>query len=528
MPFLPVGQSLISFAPPRQARAQLRRDYETRAGVAQSRFEARFGTYRTLDEVMTDFPAQLDLALTETSAAVASDLVGAAIFDWDDQAVRQSLEGRLEALMDTFLELENAYAEIGAKASAREDRRGNAGQDRAYVAGGGFGVEGAAKGMAVATAANAALGLVYGAADAAGRALANQQDSRTKRALFEHPRTRLTLAKVIRDVTFEGQALLAHVLNQERKSTQVEEISAEAERRSGALSNNVALDRIPAEQVKDVLTQAIELNPYSATPWRLWIEKLGDADGSVLKASEALGILGLQEHRDALLEKARGSLAWSTPEDCLQSSLVLEARALALGVPFESEKAQIQAKAQQLDEARRTYNGTLYATLNEAIAAREADEDTAKRTVAGSTYATHDEAAAARTEWLNEQARTYRGKQYLSPESARAARSRHHRATSLALWFGVLIAPIPTALLTLQAGFSRRQRIVAFVWLGGVVVIQVLSGNWNSAESVLSTLTAYAVLGALAWVLSLVETNLRTRFMSWAHRTASTDQVSTA
>lgn len=528
MPFLPVGQSLISFAPQRQARAKLRHDYETRAETAQARFEARFKTYKTLDEVMTDFPAQLDLTLTKTSAEVASDLVAAGIFDWDDQAVRQALEGRLEALMETFAELEDAYAEIGAKATAREDRRMNAGQDRAFVAGGGFGVEGAVKGMAVATAANAALGLVHGAADAAGRALANQQDSRTKRALFENPRTRLTLAKVIRDVTFEGQAVLAHVLNQERKSNQVEEISADAERRSSALSNNVALNRIPIEQVRDVLTQAIELNPYAATPWRLWIEQLGDADGSVIKASEALGILGLQEHRDGLLEKDRRSLAWATPEDCVQSSLILEARALGLGIRFEEEKAQIQTKAKQLDEARRTYNGTLYATLEAAAAARAADEDAAERTIAGVTYGTHEEAAAARTDWLNEQARTYRGKQYLSPESARAARSRHHRSTSLILWFGILVAPFPTAFLTLQSGFSRRQRIVAFIWLGAVIVLQLLSGNLRSADSILATLPASAVLGGLAWVLSLLETDIRIRFMSWVKRPATVDQASPA
>lgn len=254
------------------------------------------------------------------------------------------------------------------------------------------------------------------------------------------------------------------------------------------------------------LTQAIELNPYAVRPWRLWLEILGDADGSVLKASEALGLLGLSDHRDALLDQDRQSLSWATPEDCLQSCETLQARAAALGISFDAERAQIQARAQQMDEARRTFKGTLYATPAEAVAAREAAEDVSKRTIAGVTYDTHEQATLANTAWLEEQARTFRGVKYATPKSAQDARWRHHRATSLAFWVGVVFAPFPTALLTLRPGFQTRQRIVAFLWLCVVVAFLGLFGAFQSWQAAVP-LTALAMTFAImAWLASLAET----------------------
>lgn len=521
MNHLPLGPSRLPFSAQREARADLRHAYEAHAKAAQDRYETQYGDYASLDQVMAQFPSLLSQTLDETAAAVASDLARSGIYDWDDAAVREALEARLGRLMATFAELESAYQEIGIKAEAREVDRAYQGAGRSYISGGGFGLDGAAKGMAVASAANVALGLVYGAADAAGRALASREDERTKRALFEDPQTRRTLAKAIRDVAFEGQAVLAEVLNRQDENPRVEEITAEAERRAAALANNVASGRVPDDQIQSILTQAIDLNPYAELPWRLWIEKLEDRDGSVLKAAQTIGILGLEAHRDALLAAERNALKWSTPEECLQNSPRLEARAAALGVPFDAERDQIARVAEQLDLARRTYKGSLYPTEAEAKSAQSADEDAHKRTVVGVTYDTHDEADEARAEWLDLQSRTFRNKEYLSARSAKTARVRYHRSSSLVLWFGVLIAPFPTALLTLQPGFARWQRITAFAWLALIATAMFFGGALRSPETAPPLIIAGFVLGTLAWLASLLETFLRTQFMTSYRRRAA-------
>lgn len=128
--------------------------------------------------------------------------------------------------------------------------------------GGGFGVEGAARGMVAATAVNAAVGLVYGTANAFGKAMATGGDRRKKAELFQATTTKDGLSEVLLSVALAGHRLVAEIANEEGEGVRFEIVSDSDARRARALIANVEAGRVPNDQVAEVLAEALQLNPF--------------------------------------------------------------------------------------------------------------------------------------------------------------------------------------------------------------------------------------------------------------------------
>ena len=391
-------------------------------------------------------------------------------------------------------------------AQDREMLRAEGGQSRPSMIGGGFGVEGAVRGVAAATAVTAAVGLVYGTASAVGKAVATGGDKRKKTALFQAPTTKAILSDVLLGVALAGHRLVADIVNREREETRFEVVSDVAERRALALMANVEAGRVPTSETPDVLAEAIQLNPFSDPAWKLWIERVGDEDGSVEFAAQDFGVRGLDQHKRWLLDQRRAEWSWSTPEKCRADSGKLGIYARFYGVPFDPIKDEIEAHALALDERRRTFSGSTYATVEEKEAAQAESEAIVRRTVAGVVQ----ESDAAAEEARDIQRRTFNGQLYVSQKEMQIAKRGYLRSQSFFCWVGVVLAPFPSSFFTLTNAFNKKQRLLAFGWMlicSGTVV-------YNMGLSAI----LMGVLGCVVFVFSLalaeVEVELKSRFGS--------------
>jgi hypothetical protein len=495
-----LGDHLLVTSAARDELAKLRKSYVELGEALRADFRKRFAMIRTADELFASYPDEIRRAVNRMVSCAAEDLAALKIYHWDEAALERRVDERAGVLLKKFENVREQYLSIVLAAHEREALRDNAGQSSPGIIGGGFGVEGAAKGIAIAAAANVAIGIAQGAANAVGKAFATSGDAQKKRHLLQAPATRDDLADVLREIGVEGHRLVADIANSERQEVVFEVVGDAATQKADALTANVSAGRVPVDEIAVVLTEALQLNPFHERAWRLWVERMGDEDGSIVLAASDLGATDLAAFKQSLLEQTRAGLAWSTLQECSASGEQLEARAVFLGAPFEKHRIEIEricdalkAKSVALDEARRTFNGKIYATAEEMESARAEAADRAQRTVGGSVYNSRHEADQAR----DVQRRTFRDTIYNTIETADGARSHYIRSRSILYYIAIIFFPFPSAIVTLFKPFPYWLRAFSFFWM--VIFISGLTTYFFffSAPSVGANYDPYSLYGTL-------------------------------
>ena len=155
-----LGSANFVTSPARDKLASLRNKYMKVGEKYRTKFLLNYSTYRTVDDLFQAFQNEIESALSETVNIVASDISANRVYDTDLATIRDNLTKRVETVSGSFDRVQERYYEILGKAAELDAQRTAARENRGHIVGGGFGVEGALGGMAMATAANAAIGLL--------------------------------------------------------------------------------------------------------------------------------------------------------------------------------------------------------------------------------------------------------------------------------------------------------------------------------------------------------------------------------
>ena len=395
MALLHLGTSSLTTSSGRDALAALRQKYLQVGLEHRRKFLSGYAAFKTADDLFQQYPEALEAALSEASIMVANDIAANRIYDVDLVTIRTALDERAETVRDGFDRVQDQYVAILGRTAELDAQRTAARENRGRIIGGGFGVEGAAKGIAEAAVANAAIGLIHGLANVTGKAASAVGDKRKKRELLTDPKTKATLADFLCRVVMQGYKLVASTVNESTATRVFDVVSDEAQRKAAAIVENVTSGRVPEAEAQATLVQALELDPFNDLAWKTWLERFGDKDGSVGASAKALGVAVAESHKAKLISQRKASLPWSTPEECRESCQTLEQYAASIAFPFDTERGQIDTLTADLDRTRRTFNGVLYSTIAEVSAARATHEDVMNRTVEGVLYATAEEAKSA-------------------------------------------------------------------------------------------------------------------------------------
>lgn len=388
-----LGALTLTTSPERDRFAALRQKYMTLGEDHKRRFAIEFAHCKTADDLFQSVPDNIEAVLAATTAMVASDFAANGIFDIGEKVIRADLETRAESVADRFNQVQERYYAIIGKAAELEAQRQDARDSRGRIVGGGFGVQGAAQGIAIAAVANAAIGLTHGLANSLSKAVSDLGDKEKKRELLTNPATKAGIEDFLIRIALQGSELVAATVN---GGAIFEAVANEARQKSLAIVENVAAGRVPDNQVQSVFVQALTLDPFNVAAWSGWLDRFGDQNGSVGVSADALGLSDVKSYKAKLVDQHKGTLAWDTPEECRANASVLEGYAAWLGYPFDGERTLLEARAVNLDRERRTFNGIEYPSLADATEARRAHEDELQRTVGGVVHETHQGADDAR------------------------------------------------------------------------------------------------------------------------------------
>lgn len=429
---LTLGDSSFVTSPERDALTALRSKYLETGLKLRRQFIARYASFKSADELFQSLPSDIEAVVDQTVSMAADDISAHRVYHVSQDSIRLDLAGRAEEVRSGLDRVQNRYFEIIGKAAELDAQRTEARENRARVAGGGFGVEGAAQGIAIAAAANIAIGITHGLANLTAKAGSLIGDARKKKALLEDPSTKADLADFLCRIVLQGYKLVADIVNKDTGVSVFDSVSDEAQRKAAALTENVTSGRVPPGDIKAALIQALELDPFSDKIWNAWIDKFGDEDGSVERSAVGVGVKSTGAYKRKLIEQRRSSLPWATPEECRASGQTLQMRASELGLAFSEDMRRIEERAVELDRIRRTFNDILHPTVEKA---NEARRDHERMLIEQAAEAERNKKA----EEFRKQ-RTVDGIEYETYEAARAAIAKKNR--SCFIMFAIILATV--------------------------------------------------------------------------------------
>ncbi|MFP5390203.1 MAG: hypothetical protein ACLGI6_01460 [Gammaproteobacteria bacterium] len=181
-----------------------------------------------------------------------------------------------------FSEWDDAYGDIIAEGAEMEAYRQRRMDNRARFVGGGFGISGAAKGIAMAGAANAAWGMAHGLRNAVAAARTRAAQKKDLSALLNNKQVRDFLADAIRMDTYAVHlAVFTFIVRND--NGEMPDFLGDDEKieRAARLQANMAEGKIPLSKAPDLIPEILEGNPYAQDRYRLALDVLGDPDNEL-------------------------------------------------------------------------------------------------------------------------------------------------------------------------------------------------------------------------------------------------------
>ncbi|MFA9559341.1 hypothetical protein ACERII_18675 [Evansella sp. AB-rgal1] len=190
---------------------------------------------------------------------------------------------------ESFDEVEAKYESIIEDAAERDAYRTQRRQSRGRVIGGGFGLQGAVKGIAAAGAVNLATGLVHGTFNVIGSMFSSSSDNNKKRQLYTNKEIVKSLAYgIVVDVNMFSETFI-EIINQETGSSYKPGLSATEIRRIEGILDN--FERISNEEHKTkAICDLIKLDPTDPSTYVKAFEHFGDVNGELEDIAYFFGI----------------------------------------------------------------------------------------------------------------------------------------------------------------------------------------------------------------------------------------------
>ena len=430
----------------------------------QDEFYEHHEKSRSADDFFRSLPAVIEKAYSSVISAVEVHLTNNCIYDISERVICGKLIANLENESDRLNQVIEEYLDIVGAAEEARTRRQEAKRARSHIVGGGFGVEGAIQGMAVAAAANVAIGLVHGLAGITSELFSSIGDTNKKQQWLKSSETKEKIGSYLYKVALQGCAYVAETVNTIANRPVFDLITDSDRDKSAAIISNILSLRVHQDKTQPLILQALELNPYNESAWIIWLDRFGDQNRGLSTSANHIGIAIVKDYKAMLYEKRKNNLSWDTLAKCNANSAALEKHANWLGLLFV-ERDLIKKRIADLEKEARTYNGVEYATLADAQNARTEDQEKPRRTYNGVEHSTLTEAQDARIEHQDKLIRTVNGVTYNTYQEANTARS-HDRDNIISRsnsdnFFGWIALPYRRFLD--MNGRSCRKEFIGFV-----------------------------------------------------------------
>jgi len=291
MKILPLGNSTIECSQKQNAYNTLRLKYQSLADNAKNDFLARFEQkFKDMDELHVKFSQVAKTYLEKPIDIAIRDLVEMEVFDVDDESFLEKYLSPHISLEGDFSFVDDKYMEIALRADKLEAYRNAKSSSGPALIGGGFGVEGAAKGIAAATAVNLFVGALSGIINAGTKLTEAVEDNREKSGLYNSFQVRVHLANIIWESVFQTHCAYIDVVRERFPGIEFENVSPENKVKSKAIFTNLLRGRIAEDRAESVVMESLRLNPYDSELYFFWLSQYGDASGDLEVVAQFYGI----------------------------------------------------------------------------------------------------------------------------------------------------------------------------------------------------------------------------------------------
>jgi hypothetical protein len=292
-------------------------------------------------------------ALTKTIQICAN----AKRYDIDENSfVDQYGEYCFSDWVEVFNEINDKYMEIVLKAEELDKYRTQRRQSRARIVGGGFGLQGAVKGMMTAGAANMAWGAVHGAFNLVGKGISMIGDSIQKSNIYNSEETKKNLWYGIYGAVFNIHYALCKIFK-------IPVIADGDIKTADTLFKNIG--RMKQEDIMENLVKILSLDPYKRGAYEYCIEAYGDKQNEVQKMANFFNV-DVERFKNNLLAKRYSKLDLSNEESALIAKATLQNDISQYGMKTCDIMKEIDKKLELFDQQARTVDGEIFATREEA------------------------------------------------------------------------------------------------------------------------------------------------------------------
>jgi hypothetical protein len=278
---------------------------------------------------------------------------------WDDH---------FNTINDRFMEIVLNEEQLDAY---RRDRR----ESRGRLIGGGFGIQGAAKGIVTAGAVNLAAGAVHGIFNGIGKIISSVSAQSKKDKIFRDPATLQTLSQGVCRAVFNIHHALIDVIYDQTNSNNYEYVSKEDSEKAKRIFNNIRIHEIESSKEINLLNDIIQLNPYNKEYYEYIIAKYGDEQGDIEKISSYFGV-DIISYKKELLKNFHDQLEFSSEKIAAKSKQEIIKQSKFLKVENSAEYINsIDNILLEFDKKARTFEGILFETREEADWAKKVKND---------------------------------------------------------------------------------------------------------------------------------------------------------
>ena len=220
-------------------------------------FDDFIATFDDMDDLFLRFkPVAIGYMERAVDASIR-ELILMGINDISDEVFIEKYVQKYSQLEHDCLEVFDRYMKIVLDIEEYEEYKKTRSSGGGSVIGGGFGVEGAVKGVAIASAANLAIGAVGGILNSIADSIKESNNKREKDLLFNSKDTRDSLRTAVFNLVFCVHYGLVDAVDDNIDDKVYELVSDESAEKARSLLVNLTKGRISENEVKKVLIDAL-------------------------------------------------------------------------------------------------------------------------------------------------------------------------------------------------------------------------------------------------------------------------------
>lgn len=289
---LKLGDKTLEISDGREEYAKIRLKYENQSEKIKQNFLSRYDSIFFANEHIEKKLEQISQEYLSFITDIAiRDFISYEINDIDDEFFLKLYGSKHLSWSDDISEVNDEYLKIVMNFSTQQEylefkKNNNSGG----IVGGGFGLEGAATGMAVASIANAALGLVSGAITAVEGGLNSAVVNMKLSQLFKNATTKAKLADSIFKLVYNVHYSVVDIIKERKESSLFDVVTLDDEYKAKAIIKNISRARIPNDRIASCLVECFKLNPFLKDIYLLWSQKVSSIENDLELLSKKLGI----------------------------------------------------------------------------------------------------------------------------------------------------------------------------------------------------------------------------------------------